>query len=91
MNIDTTPKTNKEQLSVTYVCIRFIDIYRLSSSSLDSSTKTLFDKNHKTLKNSKDEIVGDDIISEISEEMETLISEERTNEDLKKDFSWEID
>ena len=33
---DNTPKTNEQYISITYGCIRFLDRYRFSSSSLDS-------------------------------------------------------
>ena len=35
VKFDRIPKTNEEFISVTYGCIRFIDIYRFQSSSLD--------------------------------------------------------
>ena len=39
MKFDIIPKTNEENISVTYGCIRFIDSYRFQSSSLDSLVK----------------------------------------------------
>ena len=33
VKFDIIPKTNEEYISVTYVCIRFIDSYRFQSSS----------------------------------------------------------
>ena len=41
INLDIIPKTNKEHISVTYGCIKFIDSYRFLSSSLDSLVKNL--------------------------------------------------
>ena len=42
-------KTNEEYISATFACIRFIDSYRLLSSSLDSLVETLFDNSNKKL------------------------------------------
>ena len=39
VKFDIIPKTNVEDISVTYGCIRFIYRYRLLSSSLDSLVK----------------------------------------------------
>ena len=47
------PKTDEEYTTVTYGCIRFIDSYRFSSSSLDKLVKTLVDISHKTMKKLK--------------------------------------
>ena len=47
---DVIPKTTEEYISLTYSCIRFIESYRVLSSSLDSLVKTLFDNSNKTLK-----------------------------------------
>ena len=52
------PKTNEEYISVTYGCIRFIDICRFLSSSLDNLVKILVDNSHKTLNYLKEKIVG---------------------------------
>ena len=41
INFKNTPKTNKEYISVTYGCIKFIDSYRFLSSGLDKLVKTL--------------------------------------------------
>ena len=38
---DNIPKTNKENISVTYGCIRFIDSYRFLSMGLDELVKNL--------------------------------------------------
>ena len=40
VKFDIVPKTNKEYISVTYGCIRFIDSYRFSTNSLHSLVKT---------------------------------------------------
>ena len=49
VKVDIIPKTNEEYISVTYGCIRFIDIYSFLSSGLDSLVETLVDNSHKTL------------------------------------------
>ena len=51
VKFDIIPKTNEEYISVTYGCIRFIDSYRFSRSSLESLVRTLVDNNQKTLRN----------------------------------------
>ena len=45
VKLDVIPKTNKEYISVTYGCIRFIDSYRFLSMSLDEIIKTQVDNN----------------------------------------------
>ena len=87
MKFDIIHKTNEEYISVTYSCIRFIDSYRFLSSGLDSLIRTLFDNNHKTLKNLKKEIVDNDEILDI---VNKIVEDNRTNEDLKKDYPNEI-
>ena len=86
VKIDNIPKTNEEDISVTYGCIRFIDSYRFLSSGLDSLVKTLVDNSHKTLKNLKKEIVDNDEILDIVNKL----VDDRTIEDLKKDYPDEI-
>ena len=39
VNLEIIPKTNEEYISVIYGCIRFIDCYRILSSSLDKILK----------------------------------------------------
>ena len=87
INFDTLPKTKEEFLSVTYGFIRFIDSYRFLSSSLDSIVKTLVDNSNKTLKNLKNEIVDNDEILNI---FDKIGEEDRTIEDLKKEYPNEI-
>ena len=41
VNFDIIPKTNEENISVTYGCIRFIDSYRFLSMSLDGLVENL--------------------------------------------------
>ena len=72
---------------MTYGCIRFIDSYRFLSSGLDLLVKTLVDNSHKTLKNLKKEIVDNDEIMNIGNK---IVEDDRTNNDLKKDFPEEI-
>ena len=47
VKFDNIPKTNEQYISVTYGCIRFIDIQRFLSRSLDSLVKTLVDRDYK--------------------------------------------
>ena len=44
------PKTNEKYISVSYGCIRFIDSYRILSSSLDNLVKILDEDDFKMLK-----------------------------------------
>ena len=87
VDFDIIPKTNEEYISVTYGCIRFIDSYRFLSSGLDSLIRTLVDNSHKTLKNLKEEIVGNDKILDI---VNKIVEEDKTIKDLKKDYPEEI-
>ena len=87
VKFDIIPKTNEECISVTYGCIRFLDSYRFQSSSLDSLVKTIIDNSNKTLKNLKEEIVDNDEILDI---VKAIVEEDKTIEDLKKDYSGEI-
>ena len=70
-----------------YGCIRFIDSYRFLSSGLDSLVKTLVDNSHKTLENLKKEIADNDEILNIVDKIE---EDDRTIEDLNKDYPEEI-
>ena len=72
---------------MTYGCIRFIDSYRFLSSGLDSLVKTIVDNSHKTLKNLKKEIVDNDEILNI---VNKIVEDDRTINDLKKDYPDEI-
>ena len=72
---------------MTYGCIRFIDSYRFLSSGLDSLVKTLVDNSHKTLKNLKKEIGDND---EILNFVNKIVQDDRTINDLKKDYPEEI-
>ena len=77
---------------MTYGCIRFFDIYRFLSSSLDAFFETLVDSKQKTLKNLKKEYDGnDDRVPFILKEIETLINEDNTTVYLKKNFPVEIE
>ena len=87
VDFEITPKTNEEYISLTYGCIRFIDSYRFLSSGLDSLVKTLVEDSHKTLKNLKEEIVDNDEILNI---VNKTVEDDRTIEDLKKDYPNEI-
>ena len=57
------PKTNGEEISLTYGCIRFIDSYRFLSDSLDKLVETLVDNSNKSLKNFRKGIVGGNLIN----------------------------
>ena len=87
VKFDIIPKTNKESISVTYGCIRFIDSYRFPSKGLDSLVKTLDNISHKTLKNLKEETVDYDEILDI---VNKIVEEDKTIKDLKKDYPIEI-
>ena len=85
VNFKCLPKTN-EYISVSKACIRFFDIYRSLSSSLESLVKTLVDNSHKTLKNLTEEVVNNDEKLNIVIEIEILIKENRYNNDSIKDL-----
>ena len=87
VDFEIIPKTNEEYISVTYGCIRFIDSHRFLWSGLDSLVKTLADNTNKTPKNLKKEIVDNDKIIDIVNKIE---EDDRTIEDLKKDYPEEI-
>ena len=83
VKFDIIPKTNEEDLSVTYGYIRFIKSCRFQSSSLGSLVKTLVDNSIKTLKNLKDEFVdNDEMLDNVKEKKEY----DKTIKDLKKDY-----
>ena len=84
---DIIPKTNEEYISVTCGCIRFINSYRFLSSNLDSLVKTIVHNSNKTMKILKKEIVDNDEILDI---VNKIVEDDRTIEDLKKDFPIEI-
>ena len=87
VKFEIIPKTNEEYISVTYGCKRFIDSYRFLSIGLDSLVKTLVDNSNKKLKKLKDEIFDNyeklNIVNKLEED-------DRTIEDLKKDYTEEI-
>ena len=87
VKFEILPKTNEEYISVTYGCIRFIDSYKFLSSGLDSLVKTLVDNSNKLLKKLKKEIVD---IDEILDIVNKMVEDDRTIEDLKKDYPIEI-
>ena len=75
VKFDITPKTNEEYVSVTYACIRLMNSYRFSSTSLDSLVKTLVDNSNKTLKVLKEEIIDND---EILDNVNEIVGENKT-------------
>ena len=87
VKFDIIPKTIEEYISVTYGCIRFIDSHRFLSSGLDSLVKTLVDNSHKTLKNLKEGIVDN---NEILDNVDKIVEDDRSLEDLRKDYPEEI-
>ena len=76
------PKTDEKYISVKYGCIKFIDTYRFLSNSLDKLVKTLVDNSHKSLKNLKKEVFGDDKILNIINELEDLIDKSKRNQSI---------
>ena len=87
VDFDIIPKTNEEYISVTYGCIRIIDSYPFLSSGLDSLVITVVDHSNKTLKNLKEEIVDNEEILDI---VNKIAEEDKTIDDLKKDYPKEI-
>ena len=71
---------NEEFISVLFGCIRFIFSYSFLSSSSDSLVETIVDKNHRSPKNLKKSIDGGDDLLNIGNEIETLVSEDKTIE-----------
>ena len=73
VKFENVPKTNGEYTSIKHGCIRFIDSYRILSSSLDSLVKTLVDNSHKTLKDFEEEIVDNDEMLKIVIEIKNTL------------------
>ena len=93
VKFEIIPKTDQKYISVRYGCIKFIDTYRFLSSSLDKLVQTLVDNSHKTLKNLKKEVNGDEKILNIINELENMIDKTKRNKsisDLKKKYSDKI-
>ena len=82
VKFEIIPKTDEKYISVKYGCIRFIDTYRFLSSSLGKLVKTLVDNSHKTLKNLKKEVIGDDKILDIINELENMIDKTKRNKSI---------
>ena len=82
VKFEIIPKTDEKYISVRYGCIKFIESYRFLSSSLDKLVKTLVDNSHKTLKNLKKEVIGDDKILNIINELENIIEEKKRNQSI---------
>ena len=76
------PKTDEKNISVKDGCIKYIDTYRFLSSSLDKLVQTLVDNSHKTLKNLKKEVIGDDNIININNELENMIDKTKRNQSI---------
>ena len=83
-------KTDEENICVTNGCLRYNDSYRFLSISSDELVKTLVDKSHKSLKKLKEEIVDNDEIIKNFNELETLMKEDRSNNDSIEDFEKKI-
>ena len=75
------PKTNEEDISVTYGCIRLIDSYRFQSSSSDSLVKTF--------KGLEREIVDKDEVLNVLNEIKIIIEEDKYEKDCIKDIKEE--
>ena len=89
VKFEIIPKTDEKYISIRYGCIKFIDTYRFLSSSLDKLVETLVDNSHKTLKNLKREVIGDDKILNIINVLENMIDKTKRNKsisDLKKKY-----
>ena len=82
VDFEIIPKTDEKYISVKYGCIKFIDTYRFLSSSLNKLVKTLVDNSHKTLKNFKKEVIGDDKILNIINELENMIDKTKRNQSI---------
>ena len=95
VELEITPETNEEYISVTYGCITFTDSCRFLSSSLVSLAKTLVDNSPKTLKDFEEEIVDNDELLNFFNGTKMLITEGKYKNDsiknLKKDCSIEIE
>ena len=81
------PKTNEDYIWKTYGCIQFFDIYQFLTTSLDSLVTTIVDYIHEALEILKKEGMDHNIFK-ICMETETLISNDKTIEDLKKNSRW---
>ena len=82
VDFEIIPKTDEKYISVRCGCIKFIDTYRFLSSSLDKLVQTLVDNRHKTLKNLKKEVIGDDKILNIINELENMIDKTKRNQSI---------
>ena len=94
VKFDNVPTTIEENISVTYGCFQFFDNFGFFLSRLDSLVTTRFDDNHKLLKKLIEEVFADDVLLNFVNEIETLISRDRFDDDsfgeLKKGFPYEI-
>ena len=86
IKFENIPKTDEEYISVRYGCIKFIDSYRLLSSSLDKLVKTLVDNSHKTLKDLEEKIVDNVEILIFVNELKIIFKEEYCKNDSIRDF-----
>ena len=82
VKFEIIPKTDEKHISVRYGCIKFIDTYRFLSSSLDKLVQTLVDNDHKTLKDLKKEVIGDDKILNIISELKNMIEKTKRNQPI---------
>ena len=83
VKLNFIPKTNEDYIWKTYGCIQFFDICQFLTTSLDSLVTTIVDYIHEALELLKKEGIDDNIFK-IFMETETLISNDKTIEDLKK-------
>ena len=78
-------QTSEEYISVSCGCIRFIDVCRFLSSSLDKLINSLFEIKRETLKNFEEEIPDNEIIFNKIKELELLITDDKyENESIEK-------
>ena len=82
-------KTDEENISVTNGRLKYTDSYQILSSSFDELVKTLVDNSQKALKKLKEEIFVIDEKRKIVRELETLIKEDRYNNDSIEDLGKE--
>ena len=82
VKFEIVPKTDEKYISVKYGCLKFIDTYRFLSSSLDKLVQTLVDISHKTLKDLKKEVIGDDKTLKFINELENVINKTKRNQSI---------
>ena len=75
-------------MSVSFGCLRFIDSYRFSSSSLDKLTNSFIEIKHKSLEILQEHFLDTEIILDIYKESELFITNDKYgNESIEIFFS----